>query len=77
MACMIWGIEQGAVFVGQWREDQVDMIWHDHSRVQNAFLVVDVSAGFQGEVSSQVGELPALMRGESDEEGFAIFLDMG
>jgi hypothetical protein len=55
----------------------MDMVWHDHGGAQNAFLVVDVSAGFQGEVPGDVGEMLALMSGESDEEGFIVFLDVG
>ena len=53
------------------------MVRHDYRGVQNTFLIVDVSAGFQGEVPGDVGEMPALMRGESDEDGFVVFLDVG
>ena len=53
------------------------MAWHDHSRVQNAFLVMGVGAGFQREVPRNVGEMPALMGGEGNEEGSVIFLDVG
>ena len=53
------------------------MVWDDHGGVQSAFSIVDVSAGLHSDVSGEVGEMPASMRGKSDEKSFIVLLDVG
>jgi hypothetical protein len=65
------------VFVGKRREDQVDVVRHHYGRVQNAFLAVDMDAGFESEVTGKIGEMPALVGSECNEEGFIVFLHVG
>jgi len=67
---------KGTVFVGQGRENQVDMVWHYYGSVQNAFPAVDMCAGFESHVPGEVGEMPALMCGKSYEKSTVIFLDV-
>ena len=55
----------------------MDVVRHYYGGVQTALPVVDMSAGFQSETRGQVWEMPSLMGGESDEEGFIVFLDVG
>ena len=52
------------------------MVRHHDGNMQNAFLVVGMNAGFESEVTGKIGEMPASMGGECNEEGFIVFLDV-
>ena len=67
---------KGTVFVSKRREDDVDVVRHHDSRVQDASLVVNMNAGFESEVAGKIREMPALMGSECNEEGFVIFLNV-
>ena len=71
------GNRKGTVFVGERREDEVDVVRHHDSRVQNASLAVDMCAGFESEVAGEIGEMPALMGSECNEEGPIVFSGCG
>jgi hypothetical protein len=61
------GNREGAIFVGQWGKNHVDMIRHDYRSVQDALLVMDVGASFQSEVTSKFRQVPAKMCSEGNE----------
>jgi hypothetical protein len=66
---MICGTENDPFSSANGSKDQVDMVRHYNRRMQDTFLVVDMSACFQSQVSRDVGQMPSLMRGESDKKG--------
>jgi hypothetical protein len=66
----------GTVRIGKRRQYQMNMVRHDHGDFKNAFSFVSVDAGFQGQISGRIWQVPAKMGGEGYEKRSVVLLNM-
>jgi hypothetical protein len=68
--------DQASFFVGEWRENQMYVIWHDYGYVERVFDSVIVQAGRQSNVAGRFWKSLPQSRDEGYEVRFIVALEM-
>lgn len=63
--------------IDEWDQNQMNVVRHDHGRVQRVHDLMIVETGLKHYVASPGGQPPAAIRNERDEVGFVVALEMG